>query len=224
MDFWIAGEVLFCERQVAGIDDDSEVGTATEFVGGVNGPVETLVEMRAERSGEMGTRGKAEDTDALRIDFPFAGMGAHESEGALRVLESGGGLGERARIGDTILEKDAGDMNDVEPIADFCTFKVDSENAVSASGENNNRSAGRIFFCSKNSECGMRNVAEADERFAGDEVVLRSRGVHFGRRVCWCPRSSVRPNFKSEMAGRRLPGRLLSALRSWHGEKYQCND
>jgi hypothetical protein len=84
---------LLCERQVAGIDDDGEVGTATEFVGGVNGPVETLVEMRAERSGEMGSRGKAEDTDALRIDFPFAGMGANESEGALRVLESGEGFG-----------------------------------------------------------------------------------------------------------------------------------
>ena len=47
VDFGVGGVILFGEGKVAGVDDYGEVWTAAEFVGGVNGIVEALIEMSA---------------------------------------------------------------------------------------------------------------------------------------------------------------------------------
>src|SRR5690349_17799142 len=99
MDFRIGREILFGEGEVAGIDDDGEIRAAGELVGGVNGIVKAFVEMGGEGGGKMRSGGKAEDADFVRVDVPFSGALANDAEGALGVLQSGGGFGERTGIG-----------------------------------------------------------------------------------------------------------------------------
>ena len=43
--------------------------------------------MGAESGGEVGSRGEAEDADAVRVDVPVRGVGANDAERALGVLE-----------------------------------------------------------------------------------------------------------------------------------------
>lgn len=51
-------EVLLRQRQVAWIDNDSEVGTATKPVRGIDRRVEAILEVRAEGSRKVTSRGK----------------------------------------------------------------------------------------------------------------------------------------------------------------------
>ena len=54
-DVGVEFEVLFGDGEVAWIDDEFEVWLAALLVGCVDGRVEALVEMRAERDGEVGS-------------------------------------------------------------------------------------------------------------------------------------------------------------------------
>ena len=71
MDIGVGREVLFGEREVAGIDDHGEVRAAAELVSGIDRLVEALIEMSAESGGEMRSCGKAEDADAVWVDVPL---------------------------------------------------------------------------------------------------------------------------------------------------------
>ena len=77
-----------------------------------------------------------------RIDVPFGGVRADETDGALCVLESGRGFRIRAGVGDAIFENDAGDAAVGEPVADFRAFKVHGENVIAAAGEDDDCGAG----------------------------------------------------------------------------------
>ena len=145
MDFGIRREVLLGEGQVARVEDYRKVGTATELVGGIDGIVEALVVVRAEGGGEMGSRRKAEDADAMRVDVPVRGMGANDAEGALRILKGGCGFWVRPGVRHAVFQQHAGDADGVEPIADFGAFEVDGETPVAASGKNDNGGAGVVL-------------------------------------------------------------------------------
>ena len=106
------------------------------------GWVEALIVVRAECGGEMGSGGETEDADAIGIDVPFGGVRADEADGALRVLESGGGFWIGAGVGDAIFEDDACDAAVGEPIANFRAFKVHGENVIAAAGEDDDCGAG----------------------------------------------------------------------------------
>ena len=143
MDVELVEVAVFGVGEVAGVDDDGEVGAAGLLVGGVDGGVEPFVVVGAEGDGEVGSGGEAEDADAVGIDLPFSGVGADQAYGALRVVEGCGGFGHvGAGVGDAVLEQDAGDAFGVEPVADFSAFEVDGENVVSAAGEDDYGCAG----------------------------------------------------------------------------------
>src|SRR5579872_3125356 len=162
MDFWVGRHVLFGEGEVAGVYDDGEVGAAALGVGGVDGWVEALIVVRAERGGEMGSGGKAEDADAIGVDVPIGCVGADEAHGALGVLQSGGGFWIWAGIGDAIFQNDAGDAFAREPVADFGAFEIDREDVVAAAGEDDDGGAGGLGggLVERDRWCG--DVAEAD--------------------------------------------------------------
>ncbi len=176
----IEGEVVVFEGEIAGIDDDGEIGAAALGIRGVYGIVEAFVEMGAESGGEVGSSGKAEDADAVGIEVPIGGAGANDAHGALGVLQSGGGFGIGAGIGDAIFDEDAGDADGGEPVADFGAFKIDGEDVIAAAGKDEDGGAGIITFGRIDGEGGLGDVAEADEGFAGDEIVFRGGGVNFG--------------------------------------------
>ena len=193
-DIGVGCEVLVGEREVAGIDDHGEVRAATQLVSGIDRIVETLIEVSAEGSGKVAAGGEAENADAVRIDVPLRGMGADNPEGPLGILEGGRGLGIGAGIGHAVFEQDAGDAGGVEPVAHFRAFEVDGQDAVTASGKNHNGGARVLALGRVEGEGRRGDVAETDERLAGDEVVLGSRGVDFRARIGLGAGRPVRPN------------------------------
>src|SRR5712672_2865217 len=118
--------------------------------------------MSAEGGGQVGSCGEAEDADAMRVDVPFGGVLANYAERALGILESRGGFGIRAGVGDAILQKDAGDADGGEPVADFGAFEVDSQDAVAAAGKDDYGGAGVLCGGCVQSNGGRGDIAEAD--------------------------------------------------------------
>ena len=116
--------------------------------------------------------GEAEDADAIGIDVPFGGVRTDEADGALRVLEGGGGFWIRAGIGHAIFENNAGNAAGGEPVADFGAFEIDGEDVVAAAGEDDDCSAGGFGGGLIERDCWRGDIAETDERFAGDEIVF----------------------------------------------------
>ncbi len=144
------------------------------------GWVEAVIEVRAERCGEVGSGGEAEYADAIRIDVPFGGVGADEADGALCVLKGGGRFWIWAGVGHAIFEKDAGDAAGSEPVADFGAFEIHREDVIAAAGENDDGGAGALAGRLIQRDRRIQDVAETDERFAGDEIVFCGGGVGFG--------------------------------------------
>ena len=141
------GRHIFCSHgEVAGIDDDGEVGAATELVGGVDGIVEALFEVGAESGGEMRSGRKAEDADRGWDRCAIRGVLAHEAKGALRVLQGCGRFGIRAGVRDAIFHEHAGDADGVEPVADFGAFEIDGEDAIASAGKDNDGGAGVVLL------------------------------------------------------------------------------
>ena len=166
--------------EVAGVDDDGEIGAAGLAVGGVLGGVKALVVVGAEGGGEMASCGEAENAYAFGVDVPLCRVSADEADGTLGVFKGSGGFGEvGAGIGDAVLEEDAVDADPVEPVADFGAFEVDGEDGVASAGEDDYRCAAVFGFGRIEGDGGRRDVSQADERFAGDEVVFRGGGVGF---------------------------------------------
>ncbi len=86
MNVGIRRVVLVREGKIAGIDDDGKVGAATELVCRVQRIVKSLVEVSAQGGGKMRAGGEAQDSDAVWIDVPLGGVGAHDAEGTLSIL------------------------------------------------------------------------------------------------------------------------------------------
>ena len=64
VDVRIGRHVLRCVGEIAGIDDECKVGTATELVRSIDGIVEPFLEVGAECRGEMRSRGEPKNADA----------------------------------------------------------------------------------------------------------------------------------------------------------------
>jgi len=205
MDISVGREVLFGEGEVAGVDDDGEVGAAAFVVGGIDDWVEALIEVRAERGGEMRSGGETKDADAMRVDVPFGGVRPDEADGALRVLQSGGRFRVWTGVGDAIFEKDTGDAAAREPVADFGAFEIDRENVITATRKDHNSCASAFCGGLVESDRGIRDVAETDQRFAGDEIVFGSRGVAFGLGVWLCVGHALGPDGNLSVVGRGGP-------------------
>src|SRR5271170_8279203 len=69
MDLRIWCEVLVGEREVAGINDHGEVGTAVNRVCLVDRIIQPLIEMRAERRGKMCSSRKAKNANPVGINM-----------------------------------------------------------------------------------------------------------------------------------------------------------
>ncbi len=85
----IRREVLFRQRQVAGIDHYRVIGPAADSICVVEGIVQALLKVRAECGGEVSAGGESQDSYTIGIDVPFAGMGANDPQGPLSVLQRG---------------------------------------------------------------------------------------------------------------------------------------
>src|SRR5580658_340802 len=206
----IGRKVLLGESEVAGIDDHGEVRPATDLIGGIDRIIETLLKVRAESGGKVGSSREAKHADAMRIDLPLGRTGAHDAEGTLGVLQRRGGLGVRPRVGHAILQQEASDPNGVQPIAYFRAFEVNSENVVGAAGKNNDGSAGVPALGRVNRQGRVRYIAQTNYRLASDQFVFGGSGIDLRAGVRLGARRSVRPNGESRMAGSRLPRGLLS--------------
>ena len=176
-------EVLVCEGEVARIDDHGEVRAATELISGIDRIVETLIEVSAEGGGKVGSSREAEDADPVRVDSPVGGMGADDTESPLGILEGSRRLGIGPGIGHAVFEQGACDAGGVEPVAYLGAFEVDGQDPVSTSGKDDNGGAGVLGPGGVESEGWRGDVAQTDERLAGDEVVLGSRGVDLRARI-----------------------------------------
>ncbi len=97
MNIRIRRKVLLRKRQVARIDDDSEIGTAADLVRGIDRIVKSMLEVSAERRGKMGSCRESEHSDAMGINVPLARMRADDPEGSLRVLQCGRRLWDKAQ-------------------------------------------------------------------------------------------------------------------------------
>ena len=81
------------------------------------------------------------------IDGPLGGMLAREAEGALRILQSGGGFGIRASVGDAaVLDQQTIHADGVEPVTDFGAFEVDGEDGIASARKDNDSRAGVVVF------------------------------------------------------------------------------
>lgn len=118
---------------------------------------------------EVSASGRADDANAMWVDFPFAGARAHEADGAQTVLHFDGIA---VTIGaETIFEDETGDALACQPKGVTFSF-VGREPGVAAAGTNDHGSA--ICFFSSGQERGERGDvfifgAEGAGRFAGPE-------------------------------------------------------
>ena len=192
--------------EIGGIDEDGEIGAATDFVSVVHGVVSALVEIRAGSGGEMASGGESEHTDALGVDLPFASVVADEADGALGVLEGRGVARSAGAGGHTVLEQGAVDADGVEPAADLGAFEVEGEDVVASAWKDDHGGAGILLFGSAvEREGGGADVAEANQRFAGNQIVGGLGGVVLGADGAGLARRAVRPN-RDRGGGERGPG------------------
>src|SRR5580704_16783753 len=217
----IGREVLLRYCEITWINDHRKIRAATYFVSCINGIVQPLSEMSAKRSREVSTSRKSKHADALWIDVPLGGVRSHDTQRALRVLQGSRGFGIWPGVRHAVLEQDARDAHRIEPVAHFRAFQIDRQNAVGAARKHNDGRA-RVFARRRiESQRRRGNIAEANERLAGDEIFLGRRRVSFGRGVGLRSWRCMRPNVQRRMAGRRRP--LRRRTRGYSEERSEQN-
>ena len=77
-----------------------------------------------------------------------------------------------------------GDVNAVEPLADLCTFEVDSENGVATTGEDDYCCACWVRLRLIDGESGNGDVTQADDGTPRNVSAGRGRGVGLGSGRC----------------------------------------
>lgn len=175
-----AGQLVerWCIGQIAGIDDEREVGAGTGLVGRLAGAF--IVGVIAEDGGEVGSGGEAEDADAVRVDVPLGGVGAGDAHGLLRVFEIGSVFGIVVGEGDTIFDQNAGHADGVEPGADLGAFEIVGKDAITSTGKDEDgcasvRRGGRVDGKGR-----LADVGEMHQLLSGDECVGRLGDVGLG--------------------------------------------
>ena len=189
----IRREILFLEREVARVDDQREIGTATDLVRRIDMFIKPLLEMRAESGSEVGSRGKSENPDPMGINVPLTGMRADDPQRSLRILQCSRRFGMRPGVGHAIFHQHASDADRIKPFAHLGPFEVDGQDVVSTSRKDDNSGPSIHTLRSVNRECGRRHVAEPDDWFTGDQVVFGGRRIDFRSRIRRSAGSTVRP-------------------------------
>jgi len=95
---------------------------------------------------------------------------------------------------------------------------------VAATGKNDYGCVGVGWHGRVESECGIGDVAEADERFAGDEIVFGGSCVGFGSGIKRGAGRAVGPELERGSAGGWLPGGLLGGDRGGDCQEGESND
>jgi len=131
------------------------------------------------------------------------------SHGSLCVLKRRGGFWIRSGVGHAILDQDAVDSHAGEPVADLAALKVDRQDVVTAAWKDDDCRAGVLALGGIDGERGLRDISEAHQRAAGDEVVFGRGDVNFGSGGVAVAGRAVGPEFKCQEAGSRLPCRFL---------------
>ena len=116
------------------------------LIRGIYAVVNSFIEMRAKGGREMRASGESEHAKAIGIDVPFCSPRAHNADSALHVLQRSQRFRIRAAIGHTILHKNTGDVDRVQPVADFGAFEIHRKDVISAAGENDNSGSRRIVL------------------------------------------------------------------------------
>ena len=113
-------------------------GRQLSWVSGIHGIIKTLPEGGAERGGQMGSCGEAEDADAVRVDVPIGGVGAHDTERALGILQSTEDLGYGPESGTRYLSRTQVMPAQLSQCAHLSAFEVDGQDVVTAARKDNN--------------------------------------------------------------------------------------
>ncbi len=140
------------DGDVGWVSDDGEVSAGADagvdFGCGWCGFNVVVVGMGAEEDGEISAGGEAHNADVGGVDVPVGSVGAGEPHGLLRVFEVRGigGIvaGFAERLGNAVLDEDAGDADGVEPVAGVESFTVPGENLVASAGEDEDGGAGVV--------------------------------------------------------------------------------
>ena len=186
--------------------------------------VESLIEVGAQGSGKVATRGEAQNADAVGVDVPLAGMRADEPESPLRVLKRGRGLGIGPGIGDAVFEQNASDAGRVKPVAHLRALEINGKDMITASGKYHDYGAGVLARGRVERDGWLGDIAKTDERLTGYQVVLGSSRVDFRTHTRLGAGRSARPDQQSCVAGSRLPSGFLgeqAAADAEGGEKKQ---
>src|ERR1700757_4045175 len=83
----------------------------------------------------MGSRGESQHSDSLWVDVPLGGVFMHHADSPLSVLQRGFRFWKWSRIGNTILQENTIDVDRVQPVTDFGSFKIDRQPLISAAGK-----------------------------------------------------------------------------------------
>ena len=112
------------------VDQHQEIRPAAGAIDRVGGVRVHAVEMRARRGRQMSAGREAHDADAVRQHAIFAGLLAHDADGALRVVE----LGRMAIFRpQPVLQNKGRDPHGVQPARNLVTLFVHREVHIAAS-------------------------------------------------------------------------------------------
>ena len=134
---------------------------------------------RAQQRDEQPPGRSTPRADALRVELPIGGVGTHEADGALGVLERGAGFRVGTGVWDAVFEQRAGDAGAREPVADLGAFEVHGEDVVAAAGKDDDGCTCVFAHGLVERESRGGDGAEAYEWVAGNEVIFGGGGVGF---------------------------------------------
>jgi hypothetical protein len=138
----------------------------------------------------MPTCRKAEDSDLVRIDVPLRRVRTHQSHGPLRVFQRHRRfrIRPRFRIGPhirhAILQQYTRDSLGRQPVTDFCAFKIDGQNLIAPTGEEDDRDAVILSLGSIYHPRGPRHAAHTNHLPACYQKLI-SRRLHNLRTPDW---------------------------------------
>ena len=199
--------------EVAGVDDEGEVGTGAGLVRGLAGAFE--VGVVAKNYGEVSSGREAEDADAVGIDVPLGGVGTGDAHGLLRVFEVGGVFGVVVREGDAVLDQNAGHADGVEPGADLGAFEVVGKDAVTSSGKDEDGRSSVRRGRRIDGEAWLADVSEMHQLLSGYERVGGLGDVGLGAVNLCGLRRAVGPEGK---------GDFLRGDERRGGDESECED
>ena len=180
--------VFGCVGQIAGIDDEGEVGPATKLIGGVDGIVQAFVKVSTEALLPDAPRRKSLER---RRDWGRCAIRRRAGEPCRERVARPARLRliwDTDHVGHTILHQDAGHIDGVEPVANLGAFEIDGEDLVTTSRKDNDsrRCGAALGRIKRQGRTG--HVAQTNQRLASNEIVGGLGGVDFRWRVGRAPR------------------------------------